>query len=172
MGIRTVMLTGDSPAAAKAVARRLGIRRVRAALLPGGKAREVATAQRPGRRVAFVGDGINDAPALARADAGIAMGTGTDVAIESGDIVLVKGDLLDAAAAVQLSRKVMARIKQNVFWAFAYNAALIPVAAGLLYPAWGIEFRPEFAGLAMALSSVTVVTMSLMLRRYTPEAKR
>jgi Cu+-exporting ATPase len=108
---------------------------------------------------------------MARADVGIAMGTGTDVAIESGDIVLVKGDLQDAAAAIQLSRKVMGRIKQNVFWAFAYNMALIPVAAGVLYPLWGITFKPEFAGLAMAMSSVTVISLSLLLRGYVPPAK-
>jgi len=172
MGMEIIMVTGDNPRTAKAVGARLGIRKIRAGILPGRKATEVMKLQRAGKVVAFVGDGINDAPALARADVGIAVGTGTDIAIESGDIVLVKGDLLDAAAAIQLSRKVMSRIKQNVFWAFAYNAALIPVAAGALYPLWGWEFKPELAGLAMALSSVTVISLSLLLRGYAPPAKK
>jgi Cu+-exporting ATPase len=171
MGMRLVMITGDNTRTAAAVAQQIGIDVVRAEVLPSEKALEVKKLQEAGEVVAFVGDGINDAPALAQADVGIAIGSGTDVAIESGEIVLVKSDLLDCVAAVQLSRKVMGRIKQNLFWAFAYNTALIPVAAGVLFPFFGIMFRPELAGLAMALSSVTVVTLSLLLKRYIPPAK-
>ncbi|MGC9445183.1 MAG: heavy metal translocating P-type ATPase [Candidatus Methanospirareceae archaeon] len=172
MGMNVVMITGDNPRTAHAIAKQIGIDRVLAEVLPQDKAEEVQRLQEKGERVAFVGDGINDAPALAQADVGIAIGSGTDVAIESGEIVLIKNDLLDAVAAVQLSKKVMSRIKQNLFWAFAYNTALIPVAAGILYPLLGITFRPELAGLAMALSSVTVVSLSLLLRTYVPPAKQ
>jgi Cu+-exporting ATPase len=168
MGMKLVMVTGDNARTARAIAQHIGIDVVRAEVLPQDKAQEVQKLQKTGEVVAFVGDGINDAPALAQADVGIAIGSGTDIAIESGEIVLVKSDLLDCVAAVQLSRKVMARIKQNLFWAFAYNSALIPVAAGVLFPFFGILFRPEFAGLAMALSSVTVVSLSLLLKRYVP----
>jgi Cu+-exporting ATPase len=171
MGLQLVMITGDNSRTAQAIAQQIGIDVVRAEVLPQEKAHEVKKLQEAGEIVAFVGDGINDAPALAQADVGIAIGSGTDIAIESGEIVLVKSDLLDSVAAVQLSRKVMARIKQNLFWAFAYNTALIPVAAGVLFPFFGIMFRPEFAGLAMALSSVTVVSLSLLLKRYVPSAK-
>jgi len=172
MNFQVMMLTGDNPRSAGAVAEQLGIENVLAEVLPQDKAREVKKLQERGLVVAFVGDGINDAPALAQADVGIAIGSGTDVAIESGEVVLIRDDLMDAVAAVQLSRKVMARVKLNLFWAFAYNVALIPVAAGVLYPLFHITFRPEFAGLAMALSSVTVVSLSLMLKRYVPPAKR
>ena len=161
MGVRIAMITGDNKRTADAIARQIGIDRVIAEVLPQDKEAEVKKLQAQGEVVAFVGDGINDAPALAQADVGIAIGSGTDVAIESGDIVLMKDDLLDAVAAVQLSKKVMGRIKGNIFWAFAYNAALIPVAAGVLYPSFGITFRPELAALAMAASSVTVVTLSV-----------
>ncbi len=172
MGLNVVMITGDNARTAHAIAKQIGIARVVAEVLPQDKAEEVQRLQEKGERVAFVGDGINDAPALAQADVGIAIGSGTDVAIESGEIVLIKDDLMDAVAAVQLSKKVMARIKQNLFWAFAYNTALIPVAAGILHPFFGITFRPELAGLAMAMSSVTVVSLSLLLRTYVPPAKQ
>lgn len=172
MGLQLVMITGDNARTAQAIGQQIGIDVVRAEVLPQEKAQEVKKLQDAGEVVAFVGDGINDAPALAQADVGIAVGSGTDVAIESGEIVLVKSDLLDCVAAVQLSRKVMGRIKQNLFWAFAYNAALIPVAAGVLFPFSGITFRPEYAGLAMAFSSVTVVSLSLLLKRYVPPAKK
>jgi len=172
MGIQVVMITGDNRRTADAIARQIGIERVVAEVLPQDKAAEVKVLQEKGEIVAFVGDGINDAPALAQADVGIAIGSGTDVAIESGDVVLIKDDLLDSVAAIQLSKKVMGRIKGNIFWAFAYNTALIPVGAGLLYPVFGFTFRPELAALAMALSSVTVVSLSLLLKTYIPEAKK
>ena len=172
MNLNVFMVTGDNVRTADAIARQVGIENVMAQILPHDKADRVKELQKHGEKVAFVGDGINDAPALAQADVGIAIGSGTDVAIESGEMVLMKDDPRDAVAAVQLSRKVMSRIKQNLFWAFAYNTALIPVAAGILYPFLGITFRPELAGLAMAMSSITVVTLSLMLKRYIPPALR
>ena len=172
MGIDVVMVTGDNPRTAEAVAREAGIEKVMAEVLPAQKAEEVGTLQEKGEIVVFVGDGINDAPALAKADVGMAIGSGTDVAIESGDIVLMRDDLLDAVAGIQLSRKVMSRIKQNIFWAFAYNSALIPIAAGILYPFTGYVFNPALAALAMAASSVTVVTLSLMLKGYIPPAMK
>jgi P-type Cu+ transporter len=172
MGLHVVMITGDNRRTANAIAQQVGIDRVVAEVLPQDKAAEVRALQGHGETVAFVGDGINDAPALAQADVGIAIGSGTDVAIESGDIVLIRDDLLDAVASIQLSKKVMGRIRGNIFWAFAYNSALIPVGAGVLYPFFGITFRPELAALAMALSSVTVVSLSLLLKRYIPEAKK
>ncbi|WP_455391718.1 heavy metal translocating P-type ATPase [[Eubacterium] cellulosolvens] len=172
MGLKVVMITGDNKRTAAAVGKQIGIQNVLSEVLPQDKASEVRKLQQKGEVVAFVGDGINDAPALAQADVGIAIGSGTDVAVESGEIVLVKDDLLDSVGAVQLSKKVMSRIKQNIFWAFAYNTALIPVAAGLLYPFFGITFRPELAGLAMAMSSVTVISLSLMLKGYLPPVKK
>ena len=172
MGLAVMMLTGDNERTATAIAREVGIENLRAGLMPQEKVEEVRALQQRGEVVAFVGDGINDAPALAQADVGIAIGSGTDVAIESGDIVLIRDDLTDVVAAIQVSRKVISRIRQNLFWAFAYNAALIPIAAGLLYPFFGITFRPELAALAMALSSVTVVSLSLMLKTYIPPAKK
>lgn len=168
-GFRVGLLTGDNEKAGDAVARKLGLDFVRSNILPGDKAQEIKALQSGGKIIAFVGDGINDAPALSQADIGIAMGKGTDVAIESGAVVLMHEDLAGVVTAIDLSRKVLRRIKQNLFWAFAYNTALIPVAAGILYPLFGIVFKPELGGLAMALSSVTVITLSLMLKRYKPE---
>ncbi|MBN2057170.1 HAD-IC family P-type ATPase, partial [bacterium] len=170
MGLEIGLVTGDNPRSAGAVAAAAGIDIVYAGLSPEEKAEHVSSMQAAGKRVALVGDGINDAPALARSDIGIAIGGGTDIAVESGDIVLIRNDPAAVAAALQLSAKVMRRIKQNLFWAFAYNTALIPLAAGVLFPISGITFRPELAGLAMAMSSVTIVSLSLLLRRYTPPA--
>ena len=172
MNLKVVMITGDNERTANAIAKELGINNVIAEVLPQEKSEEVKRLRETGEIVAFVGDGINDAPALAQSDVGLAIGSGTDVAIESGEIVLIKNDIMDALASVQLSRKVMSRIKQNLFWAFAYNVVLIPVAAGVLYPFFGIIFRPEFAGLAMALSSVSVLSLSLLLKGYVPPAKK
>jgi Cu+-exporting ATPase len=172
MGLSVAMITGDNPRSASVIGRQVGIDRIIAQVLPQDKAREVRKLQEGGEVVAFIGDGINDAPAMAQADIGIAVGGGTDVAIESGDIVLIRDDLRDAVAAVQLSRKVMGRIRQNLFWAFAYNTALIPLAAGVLYPFLHVLLPPEVAGLAMAMSSVTVVTLSLLLKKYVPPAAR
>ncbi|WP_406535946.1 heavy metal translocating P-type ATPase [Methanobrevibacter sp.] len=173
MGVETYMLTGDNEATALNVAREVGIDNVKAGVLPENKLDIVKEAQANNtKKVLFVGDGINDAPALTQADIGVAMGNGTDIAMESGDIVIMEGDLENVVAAVQFSKKVMRRIKENIFWAFAYNSILIPIAAGVLYPAFGITFEPALAGLAMALSSVTVITLSLMLKRYVPEIKR
>jgi len=172
MDIRVGMITGDNQRTAAAIARTVGIEEVVAGVLPERKASEVRRLQREGHTVAFVGDGINDAPALAAAAVGVAAAGGTDIAVESGRIVLMKEHLLDVPAALQLSRAVMRRIRQNIFWAFAYNMLLLPVAAGILHPFYGITFKPELAGLAMAASSVTVVSFSLLLKRFTPSALR
>ena len=173
MGVETYMLTGDNESTALNVAREVGIDNVEAQVLPENKLDIVKKTQANNtKKVLFVGDGINDAPALTQADIGVAMGNGTDIAMESGDIVVMEGDLENVVAAVQFSKKVMRRIKENIFWAFAYNTILIPIAAGVLYPTFGITFEPALAGLAMALSSVTVISLSLMLKRYVPEIKR
>ena len=172
MNIETFMITGDNKFSAKSVADEVGISNVEAEVLPQNKLGIVQKLQKDGKIVIFTGDGINDAPALTQADIGVAMGNGTDIAMESGDIVIMEGDLENVVAALQFSRKVMRRIKENIFWAFAYNSILIPVAAGVLYPTFNIVFEPALAGLAMALSSVTVISLSLMLKRYVPEIKR
>ena len=169
-GIEVAMLTGDDRRTAAAIARAAGIDRVLAEILPEDKAREIARLRESGRRVAMVGDGINDAPALARADVGIAMGSGTDVAIEAADVTLMRGDLRGVVAAVDLARRTIRIVKENLVWAFGYNVVLIPVAAGLLYPLWGVLLSPILAGAAMAFSSVSVVTNSLRLKRWRPSS--
>ena len=166
-GIDVWLVSGDAPGAAAAVAAAVGIApdRVRAGMLPADKAEVVAEIQRAGHVVAMVGDGINDAPALALADLGVAIGSGSDIAVESSDLTLVGGDPRLVTSALALSRRTVTVIRQNLFWAFAYNIVLIPVAMGALYPAFGIMLDPAFAAAAMALSSVSVVANSLRLRR-------
>lgn len=166
MGIQVIMLTGDNERTAKAIQRQLDIDTVIAEVLPQDKEREVAKLQESGRKVAMVGDGINDAPALARADVGIAIGAGTDVAIESADIVLMKNDLLDVVTAVGLSKAVIRNIKENLFWAFFYNVCGIPLAAGVFYTAFGLKLSPMFGAAAMSLSSLFVVSNALRLRFF------
>jgi len=168
MGIDVVMLTGDNKRTAEAIRKKLGIGRALAEVLPQDKEREIYRLQGEGKRVAMVGDGINDAPALVRADVGVAIGAGTDIAIESADIVLVKSDLRDAATAIQLSRATIRNIRQNLFWAFFYNVVGIPIAAGILYPAFGIQLSPMIAAAAMSFSSVSVVSNALRLKRFRP----
>ena len=177
LGLEVVMLTGDNKRTAHAIGRELGVTSVLAEVLPQDKERKIASLQAEGKKVAMVGDGINDAPALARAEVGLAIGAGTDVAIESADIVLMKSDLLDVAAAVELSRATIRNIRQNLFWAFFYNSLGIPLAAGVFYAALSWQLNPMFAAAAMSLSSVTVVTNALRLRFFrskfrseTPEA--
>ena len=161
-----VMITGDNEKTAEAIARQLGINKVYAKVLPQKKEELIATLQKEGKVVAMVGDGINDAPALAKSDLGIAVGSGTDVAIETGEIILIKDDLRDVVTSIDLSRRTLRKIWENFFWAFIYNILAIPIAAGALYPIYGFALRPEIAGFAMAFSSVSVVTNSLLLKRY------
>mgnify|MGYP000678049809 FL=1 len=159
------MITGDNERTARAIAAQLGIDRVLANVLPRDKAKELKKLQKEGYVVGMVGDSVNDAPALTQADVGFAIGSGTDIAIEAGDIILIRDDLRDVVVAIQLSKRTIRQVKQNLFWTFAYNTILIPVAAaGLLYPA--------LAGIAMAMSSVSVTSWSLLMKRYIPEVKR
>ena len=166
MGIEVVMLTGDNAKTAEAIRRQVGVDRVVAEVFPQDKEQEIRRLQGEGKKVAMVGDGINDAPALARADVGIAIGAGTDVAIESADIVLMKSDLLDVSTAVQLSKSVIRNIKQNLFWAFIYNIIGIPIAAGLFYLPFALKLNPMIGAFAMSFSSVFVVTNALRLRWF------
>jgi Cu+-exporting ATPase len=166
MGVHPVMLTGDNWRTAKAVAKEVGIEDVRAEVMPAGKADVVRSLQKDGSIVAMVGDGINDSPALAAADVGMAIGGGTDIAIEAADYVLVRNNLEDVITAIDLSRKTFSRIRWNYFFAMAYNVVAIPVAAGALFPFTRLQMPPWLAGACMAFSSVSVVCSSLLLRRY------
>ncbi len=169
MGIEVAMITGDNKQTAEAVASMLGIKRVFSEVMPGDKATYVKKLQDEGKFVAMVGDGVNDAPALATANIGIAIGAGTDVAIETAKVVLMKSDPADVLRAIRLSKATVRKMKQNLFWASIYNVLAIPVAAGVLYPAYGISLRPEFAALLMSISSIIVATNAVLLKRAEKE---
>jgi Cu+-exporting ATPase len=166
LGLRTVMISGDDHRTAEAVAHAVGIERVVAEVQPAGKLEEIRRLQGAGQSVAMVGDGLNDAPALAQADIGIAMASGTNVAVEAATITLMRGDLLGVVDGIGLSRRTMRIVRQNLFWAFIYNVIGIPIAAGVLYPAFGVLLSPTMAAAAMAASSVSVVSNSLRLRKF------
>jgi Cu+-exporting ATPase len=172
LGLEVIMITGDNRRTAEAIARTVGIDRVLAEVLPQDKAEQVRALQAQGRKVAMVGDGVNDAPALAQADVGMAIGSGTDVAKETGHVILIKDDVRDVVVALEVARATMRKVKQNLFWAFGYNTLGIPIAAGLLYPAFGLIVSPELAAVMMALSSVSVTLNTLLLRRFTPSVGR
>jgi P-type Cu+ transporter len=172
LGVQTVMLTGDNRRTAQAIAEKVGIPTILAEVLPEDKAKEIKKLQSMGQITAMRGDGINDAPALAQADIGIALGSGTDVAIETGDIILVKDDLRDVVEAIKLSRYTIRKIKQNLFWAFIYNSIGIPIAAGILYPFIGLQLNPIIAAAAMGFSSISVVSNSLLMNRYKMNSSR
>jgi Cu+-exporting ATPase len=172
MGLDVVMITGDNRRTAEAIARSVGIERVLAEVLPEDKAEEVRKLQQSGKFVAMVGDGVNDAPALAQADSGMAIGSGTDVAKETGNVVLIRDDILDVVAAIQTGRQTMRLVRQNLWWAFGYNAAMIPLAAGILYPFTQQIVSPELAALLMAMSSFSVTMNTLRMRGYKPPVKR
>ena len=172
LGIEVGMITGDNERTARAIARQVGIDHVLAEVLPQDKAEEVAKLQSQGKTVAMVGDGVNDAPALAQADVGIAIGSGTDVAKETGSIILIRDDLRDTVTAIEIGKATLAKVKQNLFWAFAYNTVSIPIGAGLLYPAFGLVVSPEWAAFLMAVSSLTVTLNTLLMRRFKPSLSK
>jgi Cu+-exporting ATPase len=172
LGLETVMITGDNRRTAEAIARQVGIDRVLAEVLPHDKAEEVKKLQVLGKKVAMVGDGVNDAPALAQADVGIAIGSGTDVAKETGDVILIKDDLRDVIVALEVARATMRKVRQNLFWAFVYNTLGIPLGAGLFYPVLRLVVSPELAGALMAISSVSVTLNTLLLKRFRPTLRR
>jgi Cu+-exporting ATPase len=172
LGIETAMITGDNRRTAEAIARQVGIDRVLAEVLPQDKAEEVKKLQAQGKKVAMVGDGVNDAPALAQADVGLAIGSGTDVAKETGDVILIKDDIRDVVVALEVAKATMRKVKQNLFWAFFYNTLGIPLGAGLFYPFASLVISPELAGLMMAVSSVSVTLNTLLLKGFTPSIGR
>jgi Cu+-exporting ATPase len=170
--MEVAMITGDNRRTAQAIARQARIDRVLAEVLPQDKAEEIRKLQSAGRKVAMVGDGVNDAPALAQADVGMAIGSGTDVAKETGDVILIRDDVRDVVVALEAARATMRKVRQNLFWAFFYNLLGIPIGAGLLYPALGLVVSPELAGALMAVSSISVTLNTLLLRRFAPGLRR